>query len=76
MATANELKELTVEELERRGVELRDALFRDTLRLRTGALTNPSERTKRRRDLARILTVQSQKKQEGPKKSGKESKNG
>lgn len=61
MATAKELNELTVEELDRRGAELREGLFQDTLKLRTGALTNPSERLKRRRDLARVLTVKSQK---------------
>jgi large subunit ribosomal protein L29 len=61
MATATELKELTVEDLRRRADELRESLFQDRLKLRTGTLDNPSERTKHRRDLARVLTVLTQK---------------
>lgn len=61
MATAKELSELTVEDLQRRAEELRQTLFQDQLKLRTGTLDNPNERTRHRRDLARILTVLSQK---------------
>lgn len=61
MATAKELRELTVDDLRRRAEELRQALFQDQLKLRTGTLDNPNERTQHRRDLARILTVLSQK---------------
>jgi large subunit ribosomal protein L29 len=61
MATAKELSELTKEDLQRRADELRESLFQDRLKLRTGTLDNPSERTKHRRDLARVLTVLTQK---------------
>jgi len=61
MATAKELAELTVDDLRRRAEELRETLFQDQLKLRTGTLDNPNERTQHRRDLARILTVLSQK---------------
>jgi large subunit ribosomal protein L29 len=61
MATAKELHELTVEDLQRRAQELRATLVQDQLKLRTGALDNPSERTTHRRDLARVLTVITQK---------------
>ena len=61
MATAKELNELTKQDLERRADELRESLFQDRLKLRTGTLDNPSERTKHRRDLARVLTVLTQK---------------
>jgi large subunit ribosomal protein L29 len=62
MATAKELKELTVEDLLRRAEELKASLVQDQLKLRTGALDNPMERTNHRRDLAWVLTVLNQKK--------------
>ncbi len=71
MATAKELRELTVEDLKRQAGELKATLFQDQLKLRTGALDNPSERTTHRRDLARVLTVLTQKtktKKEQPRK--------
>ena len=55
--TSKELSELTVEDLGRRAVELKATLMQDNLKLRTGALDNPSERTGHKRDLARVLTV-------------------
>lgn len=61
MATAKELRELTVEDLERRATEVRATLVNDQLKLRTGALDNPAERTGHRRDLARVLTVLTEK---------------
>ena len=61
MSTAKELSELTVDDLRRRAIELRESLFQDQLKLRTGTLDNPMERTKHRRDLARVLTVLTQK---------------
>jgi len=59
--TAKELHELSLEDLSRRADELRATLFQDQLKLKTGALDNPSERTGHKRDLARILTVITQK---------------
>ena len=61
MATTKELQELTIEDLNRRAQELRETLFQDQLKRRTGSLDSPSERTGHRRDLARILTVLTQK---------------
>jgi len=61
MATAKELHELTLEDLTRRAGELRESLFKDRLKLRTGALESPAKRAEARRDLARILTVITQK---------------
>ena len=59
--TAKELHELSLEDLNRRADELRATLFQDQLKLKTGALDNPSERTTHKRDLARVLTVITQK---------------
>jgi large subunit ribosomal protein L29 len=61
MATAKELHELTLEDLKRRAAELRESLFKDRLKLKTGALESPAKRAEARRDLARILTVITQK---------------
>ncbi len=69
MATAKELNELTVDDLNRRAAELRENLFQDQLKLRTGTLDNPSERTTHRRDLARVLTVLTQKSKAAQKKA-------
>lgn len=62
MATAKELKDLSVDDLQRRADELRSTLFQDQLSMRTGNLDSPSQRTEHRRDLARILTVITEKK--------------
>lgn len=68
MATAKELNELSLDDLNRRAVELKATLFQDQLKLRTGALDNPSERTGHKRDLARVLTVITQKQKSAKKK--------
>ena len=70
MATAKELRELSAEDLQRRADELRATLFQDQLSMRTGNLDSPSQRTEHRRDLARILTVLTEKKQ-APEKAAK-----
>ncbi len=61
MATAKELQDLSLDDLEGRVKELRETLFQDRLKMRTGTLDNPSERTGHKRDLARVLTVLTQK---------------
>ena len=71
MATAKELQDLTADDLNRRATELRETLFKDQLKRRTGSLDNPSERVGRRRDLARILTVLTQKKKAAKAAAGK-----
>ena len=61
MATAKELNELTVEDLKRRADELRTSLFQDQMKMRTGTLDSPAERTQHKRELARVMTVLTQK---------------
>lgn len=61
MATAKELKELSVDDLKRRADEMRETLFQDQMKMRTGTLDNPAERTAHKRDLARILGVLTEK---------------
>jgi large subunit ribosomal protein L29 len=68
MATAKELRELSAEDLQRRSEELRGTLFQDQLSMRTGNLDSPSTRTQHRRDLARVLTVITEKKRAAEKK--------
>jgi large subunit ribosomal protein L29 len=69
MATTKELRELTVEDLNRRATELRETLFQDQLKMRTGALDKPTERTAHRKDLARVLTVLGEKQRASKEKS-------
>ena len=66
MATAKELNDLSIDDLNRRAAELRETLFKDQLKLKTGTLDNPSERTEHKRDLARVLTVITAKKNAKP----------
>ncbi len=61
MATAKELSSLSAADLQKKAEELKATLFQDQLKLRTGALDNPADRTGHRRDLARVLTVLTQK---------------
>jgi large subunit ribosomal protein L29 len=67
--TAKELHELSLEDLNRRAEELRSTLFQDQLKLKTGSLDNVSERTTHKRDLARVLTVITQKQKKAKAKS-------
>ena len=69
MATAKELRELTLQDLERRAADLREQLFRDRMKLRTGTLDSPTQRVERRRDLARVLTLITQKQHAAAPKS-------
>lgn len=62
MANAKELRELSAEDLQRRADDLRTTLFQDQMKMRTGTLDNPTERTAHRRELARILGVLTEKK--------------
>lgn len=58
---AAELKDLTVDELTRKAGELRENLFNLKIRRRAGTLESVSDVTKNKRDLARILTLLTQK---------------
>ena len=61
MSTANDLRQMTTEELGRNASELRDNLFHLRLKLRTGQLEKTSEFGRVRRELARIATLQREK---------------
>jgi large subunit ribosomal protein L29 len=58
---AHELRELSVDELNRKAGELRENLFNLKIRRRAGTLESVSDVSKNKRDLARILTVLTQK---------------
>ena len=54
---ASELKDLSLEELNRKAGELRENLFNLKIRRRAGTLESTADVTKNKRDLARILTI-------------------
>ena len=58
---ATELKELSVEELNRKVTEMRENLFNLKIRLKSGTLTSTADLGKNKKDLARVLTVLTQK---------------
>jgi large subunit ribosomal protein L29 len=58
---ASELKDLSADELTRKAGELRENLFNLKIRRRAGTLESVSDVTKNKRDLARILTLLTQK---------------
>jgi len=57
MATATEIRALSVEELKRQADELRQNIFNLKLKYRIGGLESTAEIPKTRKHLARILTV-------------------
>jgi large subunit ribosomal protein L29 len=57
---ASELRDLRQEELEAKVHEMRNGLFNLRVKLRTGQLANAASVKKARRELARALTVQAQ----------------
>jgi large subunit ribosomal protein L29 len=61
---ATEVRELDVQELERRVVETRRELFNLRFQHATGQLENTGQLKEVRKDIARLLTVLTQKKQE------------
>jgi large subunit ribosomal protein L29 len=58
---AQELRQHSVEELERMARDLRDRLFRLRLKHKLGQLDDRMEIRRTRRDLARVLTVLNEK---------------
>lgn len=66
---ANQLRELSLDDLESKRKEFREELFHLSLRRATGQLDNPMKVRESRRDLARVETVirerQASGKQEG-----------
>jgi large subunit ribosomal protein L29 len=57
---AEELRELTAEELQRKGQELVEELFNLRFQLATGQIENVGRITAVRRDIARVKTIQRQ----------------
>lgn len=57
MTTAKELRNMTVDELIGRALEIRRAIFNLRVRDTTKELKNLAEITKQKRELARVLTV-------------------
>lgn len=64
MVSTAEIKDLGVEELESRVAETRRELFNLRFQNATGQLENTGQLREVRRDIARLLTVLNQKKQE------------
>lgn len=64
MVSTAEIKDLGVEELESRVAETRRELFNLRFQNATGQLENTGQLKEVRRDIARLLTVLNQKKQE------------
>ena len=62
MPTAKEMRQLSVEELNRRAAELRETLFNLKIKMRTGTLEKSSDLPLNRKDLARVLGVLGEKK--------------
>ncbi len=61
---AADLRKLTLDELEARVVELRDTAFNMRIKHATGQLENAASLRTMRRDLARALTVLTQRRRE------------
>ena len=68
MALASEFRELNDEEIARRVGELRQARFDKRLQHRIGELKSSAELANDRKDLARLLTVLRERKQNAAKK--------
>jgi large subunit ribosomal protein L29 len=60
---ADELRELPVDELMQREQELKRKLFNLRFQRATGELDNTAELVKTRRDIARVMTVASERRQ-------------
>ncbi len=72
MATAKELRELTVEELQGRAQELKRQIFDLKSKHNTGVLDSTADLGKARKDVARCLTVARQKALEAARAAKKE----
>jgi large subunit ribosomal protein L29 len=57
MATIQELRDLSADELKARAVELKQTLFEMKSKLNTGVLDSTADLEKTKRDIARCLTV-------------------
>lgn len=57
----SELRTLTIEELKQKEQDMRKELFNLKFRLATGEIENPKRIHTLRKDIARVLTIQSEK---------------
>ncbi len=57
----SELRALTIEELKQKEQDMRKELFNLKFRLATGEIENPMRINTLRKDIARVLTIQSEK---------------
>jgi large subunit ribosomal protein L29 len=58
---ATEIRDLTVEEIERKVTDLKEALFNLRFQHETGQLENPKKLTETKRDIARLKTILNEK---------------
>ncbi|MEG1559773.1 MAG: 50S ribosomal protein L29 [Clostridia bacterium] len=56
----NELRKLSIEDLNKRESELKEELFNLRFQLATGQLTNPNRIKECKKDIARVKTLQSE----------------
>jgi large subunit ribosomal protein L29 len=59
---AAELRDLPIDELQRRATEMRENIFNLRIRHAAGTLDSSADLGKQKRDLARVLTILNQKK--------------
>jgi len=71
---AAELRELSVEELARKAAEMRENLFNLKIRHAAGTLDSSADLGKTKKDLARVMTVLTQKAAEAMKAAAAETK--
>lgn len=58
---ATEIRDLTVDEIERKVTDLKEALFNLRFQHETGQLENPKKLSETKRDIARLKTILNQK---------------
>ncbi|HEY4099925.1 MAG TPA: 50S ribosomal protein L29 [Gemmatimonadales bacterium] len=66
----DELRELTVEQLETKLAELREERFKLRIRSATESIENPMQFRALRRDAARVITILDEKRRNGEKQNG------
>lgn len=62
MTTAKDMRSMSVEELDRLASSTREEIFRLRIKHKTGALESSADLSKKRHELAKILTVLTEKK--------------
>ena len=62
MATAKDMRAMNVEELDKLAASTREEIFRLRIKHKTGRLESSADLSKKRRELAQVLTVLTEKK--------------